>query len=285
MTTARSRGLGIEVRKLRKNADLRLEELSDRCGWSRATLGRIEAGTRVPTETETAIILGTLGVTGAERERILELAQGADEANWWEVSKEKVPAHLVTLMDFERNATKVTDVALGLVPGLLQIADYTRAVISAGGIRGENLETRVSLRLGRQGILTGTNPVIMHAVLDEAVLHRPVGGIAVMCEQLRHLGRMARKPNITIQVIPFAAGSHTGLNGSQLLLEFQRQRAIVHLEHRRSSVFLDDPAETSRFFESMPSLMELAMSPAESVKFIAARAAELEGSNSDHALA
>lgn len=276
MTTARSRRLGTEVRALRKGAELRLEELADQCGWSRATLGRIEAGTKIPSETETAIILGTLGIRGDERQRLLDFARNANQSHWWEAGFSGLPSQLLALVDFERSATKITDVSLALVPGLLQTAAYARAIVAAGGVEGDELESRVALRLGRQGILTRNEPTEFHAVLDESVLHRAVGGREVMCEQLRHVARMARCSNVVIRVVPLDAGAHVGLNGSQLLLEFSQQRSIVHLEHRKSSLFLDDPAETSLFFESLPSLINAALSPAESVELIVARADALE---------
>lgn len=281
MTNVRARSLGSEVRALRKSADLRLEELAELCGWSRATLGRIEVGTKTPTETEIAIILGTLGVRGRERTRLFELARNAHQSHWWEVGSTSLPSQLVALVDFERMATKITDVQLALVPGLLQTADYARAVVGAGGVDGEELESRVALRLGRQSVLTRKKPVEFHAILDESVLCRMIGGRAVMQEQLLHIVRMSQRPNITVSVVPFEVGAHVGLNGSQLLLEFQRQRSIVHLEHRRSSLFLDDPAETSPFFGAVSSLISAALSPAESVDFISARAEGLEGHDGD----
>jgi transcriptional regulator with XRE-family HTH domain len=286
MTTARSRGLGAEIRKLRKGAGLRLEELADLCGWSRATFGRIEAGDKVPSETEIAIILGTLGIKGRERTRILELAEDAHQPHWWEVGNPGLPQQLVALLEFERSATKITDVALGLVPGLLQIPDYTRAVIGAGVLRDKDVESRVALRLGRQTVLTGKDPVTFHALIDESVLHRHVGGHSVMADQLRHIERMALRPHITVQVVPFNLGAYVGLNGSQLIMEFQRQRTIVHLEHRRAGVFLDDPVDTSPFTESIARLAEAALSPAESVNLIAACATTMEGHDeTDHELA
>lgn len=276
MTTARSRGLGTEIRNLRKAAGLRLEELSERCGWSRATLGRVESGDRMLNETEIAILLGTLGVKGKERARMLELAKDTQQTHWWEVYS-GLPSQLVALLDFERKATKITDVSLTLIPGLLQIADYTRAIMAAGGIRQDEMEPRVALRLGRQSVLTRKDPVELHVILDESVLYRPVGGVQVLTEQLRHIKRMAQREYITVQILPFSIGAHAAMNGSHLILEFRRQRAIVHLEHSSSGVFLDVPAETSRFFEALPTLAKAALSPSDSVELLATRAAELGG--------
>ncbi|MEV6234157.1 helix-turn-helix transcriptional regulator [Saccharopolyspora shandongensis] len=277
MTTARSRGLGAEVRNLRKNAGLRLEELAELCGWSRATFGRIESGDKVPTDTEIAIILGTLGIKGDERKRLLELAHDAHQPNWWEIGYSGLPYQLASLLEFERSATKITDVSLGFVPGLLQTADYARAVIRNGGLSESEVESRVSLRLGRQSILSRSKPVALHALIDESILHRPVAGGPVMAEQLRQVVRMSERPHITVQVVPFAAGEHHGMNGSNLILEFQRQRPIVHLEHRRSGVFIDDPADTFLYIEAASTVEKAALSPTDSADLVLACANALEG--------
>ncbi|MDA3648243.1 helix-turn-helix transcriptional regulator [Saccharopolyspora indica] len=277
MTTARSRGIGIEVRNLRKNAGLRLEELAERCGWSRATLGRIESGDKIPTDTEIAIILGTLGIKGDERKRLLELAHDAHQPHWWEIGYSGFPSQLTSLLEFERSALKITDVTLGFVPGLLQTADYARAVIQNGGLPDSEVEARVSLRLGRQSILTRAKPVELHVLIDESVLNRPVGGGAVMAEQLRHLERVGRRPHVTVQVIPFSAGVHQGLNGSFLILEFQRQRPIVHLEHRRSGIFIDDSDDTFLYVEVASTLEKSALSEADSADLILSQAKAMEG--------
>ncbi|MGI8309815.1 helix-turn-helix domain-containing protein [Saccharopolyspora hattusasensis] len=280
MTTARSRGLGAEVRNLRKNAGLRLEELAELCGWSRATFGRIESGDKIPTDTEIAIILGTLGIKGDERKRLLELAHDAHQPNWWEIGYSGLPSQLASLLEFERAATKITDVALGFVPGLLQTADYARGVIRNGGLSESEVESRVSLRLGRQSILTRSKPVALHALIDESILHRPVGGGAVMAVQLRHVARMSERTHITVQVVPYSAGEHHGMNGSNLILEFQRQRPIVHLEHRRAGVFIDDPADTFLYLEAASTVEKAALSPADSADLILACANALEGHDS-----
>lgn len=276
MITTRSHALGSAVRNLRKGAELRLEDLAEKCGWSRATLGRIEQGTRVPTETEVAIITATLGVKGRERERLLELAQDADRGHWWEVSNHKVPNQLTALVDLERRATKITDVAMLLVPGLLQTADYARAVLRSGNLDSDAIESRVSIRLGRQSVLTREQPVQYHALLDEVVLQRPVGGHEVMAEQLRQLARLADRSNVVIQVLPVSVGEHVGLMGGYVLLEFQRQPSVVHLEHRRGTAYLDEPDDTSLLSEAVPTLAEAALTPRESVELIAASAEAME---------
>ncbi|WP_093415417.1 helix-turn-helix domain-containing protein [Saccharopolyspora flava] len=276
MTTARARGLGVEIRRLRKDAGLRLEELAEMCGWSRATFGRIETGEKVPTGIEIAIILGALGIRGGERKRLLELAHDAHQKHWWAVSRPGLPSHLISLLEFEQRATKITDISPGFVPGLLQTADYTRAVMRNGGLDEEVVESRASLRMGRQRLLTRAKPVALHALLDESILWRPVGGQRVMAGQLRHIARMSRYDHITVQVVPFSAGVHWALYGSVLIQEFARQRPIVYLEQRRSGLFLDEPEEIYPFLETATSVGEAALCPADSADLILARAEAME---------
>lgn len=248
------------------------------CGWSRATFGRIESGEKVPTGIEIAIVLGALGIRGGERKRLLELAHDAHQTHWWEVGRPGLPSQLVSLLDFEQRAAKITDVALGFVPGLLQTADYARAVMRNGVRDEEVVEARVSLRMGRQRVLTRAKPVVLHALLDESILWRPVGGSRVMAAQLRHIARMSRHHHITVQVVPYSAGVHHALHGNSLILEFTRQRPIVYLEQRRSGLFLDAPEEINPFLDAATNVEKKALCPVDSAELILTRAKAMEES-------
>jgi transcriptional regulator with XRE-family HTH domain len=276
MTGARPRGLGAELKRLRKAANLSQPKLAERCGWSHSTISRIETGAKTPSEVEVATVLGVLGVVGDERDQVMHLARNAGQPNWYEVGYPGLPQQLTALLEFERDAQSITDIELVLVPGLLQTAEYTRAVIAAGGVDGNELESRVSVRLGRQSVLTRAQPVQLTALIDESALRRPIGGPKVMAEQLRHLLRMADQPNITIRVLPLDAGEHVGLSGSHWIFEFVRARTIVYLEHRRAGLFLDEPEDVAPYVEAVPTLHRVAMSTEESAELIAQCAQEME---------
>jgi hypothetical protein len=112
--------------------------------------------------------------------------------------------------------------------------------------------------------------------MDEAVLRRPFGGREVMADQIRHLIRMSERSNITVQVIPFEAGGHIGLNGPYVLLEFAKARTVVHLEHKRSGIFMDEPTDVQPYLESTDILRQMALDPAETEKFLSAAVDEFE---------
>jgi hypothetical protein len=112
--------------------------------------------------------------------------------------------------------------------------------------------------------------------MDEAVLRRPVGGRSVMAEQLRHAIKVAERPNVSIQVIPYQRGAHTGLDGSFVVLEFAKAQTIVHLEHKRSGLFLDEPEIVAPFVSAVDTLRGMALDPHRSAEFVASVAAEYD---------
>jgi uncharacterized protein DUF5753 len=159
------------------------------------------------------------------------------------------------------------------IPGLLQTREHSRALLSAVGVEpGDRIEQLVAIRQVRQGILTKPDPVEYEAILDEAVLCRAVGGGRLMAAQLDHMVGMASRANITIRVIPFAAGAHTGLDGGFHLLEFVSSRPVVHLEQRRSGAFLDDPDDVAPFVKARSTLRQTTLGPDASLELISSYA-------------
>jgi hypothetical protein len=179
-----------------------------------------------------------------------------------------LPKHLPALISFESEATAIIDASMLLVPGLLQTADYTRALLVAAGVASQEIETMVAARLGRQAVLSRLRSLRYLAILDEAVLRRPVGGAQTMIEQVRHILRCGKRPNIEIRVVPIERGAHTGLDGSFTILEFVRGRTIVYLEHKRSSLFVDEPDDVVPFHAARDTLLETALGRGNSHEFL-----------------
>jgi hypothetical protein len=175
---------------------------------------------------------------------------------------------LTALIGFESQAVRITDVASVLVPGLLQTPEYARAVMAGCGIPTLDAETRVATRMGRQVILSRPEPPELLTIVDEAVLRRPVGGPAVMADQLRYMVKIAERPNVTVRVIPFECGAHTGLDGPYVVLEFAKASTIVHLEHKQSGIFVDEPQDVEPFLAATATLTETALDPAASEKLL-----------------
>ncbi|GAA2070888.1 DUF5753 domain-containing protein [Actinomadura alba] len=216
------------------------------------------------------------GITGPRRDRLLALARDSDHSGWWETGHTQLPSQLTALIGFESQAVRIVEVQLVFIPGLLQTADYTRALMQAGNVPGAETETRVAMRLGRQAVLTRPQAPEFLAILDEAALRRPIGGRTVMAEQLLYVCKVAQRPNVSVRVIPFTRGSHAGMNGAHMVLSFAKAPTIVHLEHKRSSLFLDDPKDVRPFVETVDTLQEQALDESRSIDCIASMAAEYE---------
>ncbi|SDP02516.1 transcriptional regulator, XRE family [Actinopolyspora xinjiangensis] len=273
-SSARARGLGAELRQLRKNANLEAQEVGRRLGWSKSTMSRVESGARRVDEADVSAILAIIGVTGQERERLLNMAREIDQPGWWETSDSGLPAQLKALLSFEKDATRISESAVTLVPGLLQTASYTRALMLGGGVPEDAVEARVAVRRGRQDIIFQRTPAEVLALIDEGVLMREVGGPEVMAEQLRYLADTADRDNVDIRLLPFSA--HPGVDGSFLLLDFPKVRSIVHIEHHRSSAFLDEPDDVAAYVRLRDSLMSKACTPERTVRALKAYAEKWE---------
>ncbi len=204
------------------------------------------------------------------------LAREADHPGWWELTDSKLPAQLTALIGFEAEAARITYVNLVLVPGLLQTPEYIRALMTGFRMPNSRRETFIATRLGRQAILSKPNPPEHLAIIDEAVLRRPIGGPQVMAAQLRHIITVSQRSNITVKVIPFKHGAHVGLDGSYVLLEFTKAPPLVHLEHKRSGIFVDEPEDVNAFIEITKILQETALDSIESIEFIASITHEYE---------
>lgn len=272
--TARMRSLATELKELRAEAGLNTRAAAKLVGMSASTLNRLENGGKGIEPEDVSALCVAYQVTGPERDRLLSLSREQHMPGWWETTGTPLPQQLPALIRFEAEATRFVDASMLLVPGLLQIPEYTRAVMAAGDISEEDSEARVATRLGRQAILSKPRPPAYLAIIDEAALRRPVGGAAVMAAQVAHLIGSAAKPHIDIRVIPFSAGPHTGLDGTYVVLEFTKARTIVYLEHKQSSLFLDAPEEVAPFQEATDSLIAKALGPGESQDFLASVAAD-----------
>ncbi|CAM5679564.1 Helix-turn-helix domain-containing protein OS=Streptomyces tendae OX=1932 GN=GUR47_29775 PE=4 SV=1 [Streptomyces tendae] len=185
-----------------------------------------------------------------------------------------------TYRDFislESQASAMRTLETTVVPGLLQTPEYARAVTRAAvdGMPAERLDTLVEVRLARQDVLRGEPPLELSAVLDEAVLRREVGGPGVMARQLARLVEAARLPHVRLQVLPFAAGAHIGVTGPFVIFSFSSTSDldVVVLDHLTSSLHLERKEDLEAYTEAFNALLIHALSPEDSLDFIAATAA------------
>ncbi|GAA4831719.1 helix-turn-helix domain-containing protein [Saccharopolyspora rosea] len=274
-TNPRARALGAELRQLREDAGLGVRELGRRLGVGHTTVWRYESGTKPPSPEDTASLLTALGVTGAERDRIIEIARTVRDPNWLSSGVPGIREELATLIEFERTAKRITEVGNLVFSGLLQTRDYARAVMAT--VPPERLETRLAFRLSRREVLDREDGPKLVSLIAEAALWERIGGTGVMIDQLRHLVKMADHDNVSIQVIK--AGStvwHPAHAGPFILFEFDDQAPIVHLEHFRTSAFLRNVKDVADYSGAVDSLLDVAMTPEESRKVIAQRLETME---------
>jgi transcriptional regulator with XRE-family HTH domain len=264
--TPRSVELGARLREARTRANLSQQRLAELLGKRHSAISRIETGKAALSEADAGAILGLLRVTGAERDEMLQLARDAADPNWVAPGLDR---QLAVLTEYERTATTIINVQPLLVPGLLQTADYARAImIGAGATRGE-ADQRVMFRMGRRDVLTRQGAVDYVALIGEQALRYQPCDPAIAVEQLRHLERMAALPNVTIQAIPLASRYTPALEGPFVLIDSDRTRPVVHLEHYRSATTLTDARDVRDFQDAADSVRRDAMSPASTTELIA----------------
>ncbi|MEU5853204.1 helix-turn-helix domain-containing protein [Saccharopolyspora shandongensis] len=265
----KSRTLGAELRKAREEAGIGVRELARILGCAHAWVTRSEAGTRIATPEDVTAIAVALGATGSERERLVELAREDGGPDWLRTGIPGVHQDLATLIDYERDARAIFEVAPLLIPGLLQIPDYTRAVM-VGCSPGE-LETRVAMRASRRDILTGRRAPTFEALILESALTAPIATPEAMADQYRHLLKIAELDNVTVRIIPEGPPRWTPAHSGQFMLfEFPKAAPLVHLEHLGFAAFLTSPGVVATYAEAISSLRAISMDQDESMEFIAA---------------
>lgn len=273
--TPKARALGAELRECRTAAGLTQQQLGEQIGISYVSISRYETGTRTPKPEDVAQILATLGVTGERYGSLVEMARGADQPNWLDTGV-GLRKELTRLIHFERTATEIVDVATSIVPGLLQTADYARAVMA--DMASDEIEPYVTMRVGRREVLTRRNPVRLTAFISETALRDRIGGAEVMLDQLRHLETVMGNEHVTLYVIPAVSERwHPGHVGSFSYYTFAKTSPIVHLEHYASGVFLYDEIDVAPYSPALDTLREVALSRDHSAKLVAELARDLEG--------
>lgn len=277
--TIRRWQLGDELRTYREAASVTLRTAAAEIEVQAATLSKIEGGKQAIRGTYIKLIAPLYGIPDDERARLLALAEEANQPGWWMTYGKLVPDWFKLFLGYEADASDLRTYEGELVPGLLQTADYARAVARANRptSTATELDRQVELRRARQQRLTDDEPPTFHAVLNEAVLLRHVGGPAVMREQLHHLAKLAALPHVTIQVLPFTAGAHPAMTAPFLMLGFEAEPRMntVYLENGRGSLYLEKRPDLDRYTAMFAQLCELALDPQESSNHMARVAADL----------
>ncbi len=236
--------LGAQLRRLRESCGVTREGAGWEIRASESKISRMELGRVGFKERDVADLLTLYGITDpTERDALLHLARDANSPGWWHRYGDVLPSWFQAYLGLEAAAALIRTYELQFVPGLLQTEEYARAVVLLGHSRATSAEIdrRVTLRMRRQEVLHREDPPQLWAVVDEAALRRPIGGTAVMRQQVSALIEATRLPNVRLQVVPFAAGGHAAAGGAFSILRFGDQELpdVVYIEQLTSALYLD----------------------------------------------
>ncbi|MGH3873090.1 MAG: helix-turn-helix domain-containing protein [Pseudonocardiaceae bacterium] len=237
-----SRRLGRELRRLRDVSGHTQVQVAKHVGTASTTISKIETGERNAPIPHLKLMLQLYQVAPGHAKALVRLAEQARQPGWWMAHRDDVPHWFIEYVGLESEAEQVWTYEQGYFPGLLQTERYTEAVTVAANTAetSESAQGVARVRATRQLRLRGAKPVVLRAVIDEAVLHRQVGGPDVMREQVVRLRQAMSQPNITVQIMPFSLGAHPGQTGPFTVLRYsERSMNMVYVEVRGGSVYLD----------------------------------------------
>lgn len=191
---------GFELRRHREAAGLTQRQLGDIVNYTGSLVGQIETARKLPTPEFSERVDAALG-TGGLLSRLVDLVMRSQQPAWFQ-----------QVAELQARATEIYSFETHMIHGLLQTKAYARAVL--GALDQSNLDDRTAVRIARQNIFEKEEPPVFWAVLSEAALHQEIGGRRTMREQLARLLAFESNPQINIQILPFSAGAHAGLQGS-----------------------------------------------------------------------
>nr|WP_202442384.1 helix-turn-helix transcriptional regulator [Streptomyces sp. SID685] len=242
--------MGQELRKLREQKNMTAEEVAERLLVSQSKISRLENGRRSISQRD---VRDLCGVYEVEDQRVvdslMEMARDSRQQGWWHTFGD-IPYSVYIGLETDAESLRVYEPQI--VTGLLQTPAYAEALVRGAlpETSAAEIEKRVGVRMRRQERITTENdPLRLWIVLDEAALHRVVGGKRVMREQLEHLLKLSELPHVTVQVMPFEVGAHPGLNGQYAILEFAdaADSSVVYLEGVTSDLYLEKAQDVQKY--------------------------------------
>jgi hypothetical protein len=262
--------LGRQLQALREKAGLSIEEAGQAIYSSEWTVRRMEKGDGGLKPIKVKGLLLRYGVTDVrEIDAFLALVKDANTPGWWHNYSDVLPNWFRAFPGLEEAASVIRGYEPQFVPGLLQTEDYARELTAIGfpDATPDETERRVALRVGRQRLLTRPDPPHLWVVLDETVLRRPVGSREIMHDQITRLIEAASQPNVTLQVLPFAAGPHQAMFGKFSIFRFPSPdlHDVVYGENMTSAFYLDKTEDVSAYMVAMDRICGMAASAEETV--------------------
>ncbi|WP_129768562.1 helix-turn-helix transcriptional regulator [Streptomyces sp. L-9-10] len=258
--------LGRRLRRMRGDSGLSLRALAEQVGYPHSYLGRVELGDQLPSEALAIVLDRHFGTSGLFMD-LLELAQDTS-----------IPDYGRAIVSSEEQATRIQVFNSSLIPGLLQTEDYAHALIRETRSQDseEQLSELVERRMRRKRVLAKDNPPLFWAIMDEAVLKRPMGGSKCMTEQISSVLEVARMPHVAVQVLPFTQGEHPLLGGSLSLQTFQNGATIAYVESFVSGESVESPKKILRLTQMFDTARSKALPEKESLALMRTYLGEYE---------
>ncbi|MFI5831966.1 helix-turn-helix domain-containing protein [Streptomyces sp. NPDC051578] len=281
--TLRRRRLGGLLADCRNNAGLSGEEAAARMGWHHTKLSKVENARAGVTPKDIDLLMSTYGVTDTNLISALQgLAKDAAKQGWWATYGDVVANPYRDYLSLESDAIGIRFYGGHLVPGLLQRPAYAKAIITGTAMpprTPQQVQALVDVRMARQAVLSRTDrpPLKLRAVIHQSVLHQDFrGDPSIMLDQLNHLLYMSERTNITIQVMPTAAGAHPGLLGLFSVVDFENPwPTVVQLENILGGTFVEGTADVQQFDDAFEGIVADALSVDASRKEIMNRIEEI----------
>jgi transcriptional regulator with XRE-family HTH domain len=271
--------LGARLRRLREAAEVSRAEAGFAIRSSESKISRLELGRVSFKPRDVTDLLTMYGVTDPEkREAFLEMVKRSNEPGWWHRYIDLVADWFQDYLGLEESASRIQTWEQQFVPGLLQTEDYAKAIISHGWspMATQSVQRQVGMRMRRQALLGRPDPPKLWAVIDESVLHRPIGGRRVMLDEVEHLIELTKRPNITLQVVPYQFSGYAA-EGSFTSLRFAEPELpdVVYIEHLNGALYLDKRSDTELYGRVFDRLTVDAYTPDHTRQFLMKVRAEI----------
>ncbi|MDT5032259.1 MAG: hypothetical protein QOC94_2430 [Actinoplanes sp.] len=283
--TVRRIQLGARLRSLRTAAGIDRADAGYAIRGSESKISRMELGRVGFKERDVVDLLRLYGIVDPEEHRrLIALAKEANEPGWWHAYGDILSSWFQNYLDLEQAAELIRTYEVQFVPGLLQTDAYARAVIMLGHpmAQPEEVTMRANLRMARKRLLTGPHTPRLWAVIDEAVLRRPVGGREVLREQIEALLAACALRNVRLQVMPFDSGGHAAMGGAFSILRFPELELpdVVYIEHLTSALYLEKREDVDQYAAAVGRLFIEAESPDRTPELLRAVLRELDSPTS-----
>jgi transcriptional regulator with XRE-family HTH domain len=277
--TARRIVLGARLRRLREAAEISRAEAGYAIRGSESKISRMELGRVSFKPRDVTDLLTMYGVTDPEeRDAFLEMVKRSNEPGWWQRYTDLLADWFQDYLGLEESASRIQTYEQQFFPGLMQTEDYVRAIATRGWFKSasHSVQRRVEVRMQRQMLLTRPEAPKLWAVIDESVLHRPIGGRRVMLAQIEHVLELSRRPNITLQVVPYPRSGYDA-EGSFTMLRFAQPELpdVVYIEHLGGALYLDKRSDTEMYGAVFDRLTANAETPDHTRQLLAKARAEL----------